>query len=150
MINVGSPDMGWTRWVPQLVAVAVLLVQGVIVWVLWSLKKEFVRKDDFDQDIGALNDKVVAVQTAVKGAVRKDDCGKCSASMNSKIVAIEAELSRLPSAESWASMQVAIEEVRGSNRALVAKIEGQGELLKKIEHPLQLLMEYHIIKGREG
>lgn len=148
MVNAGCLDIGWTGWVPQVIAVAVLLVQGVIMWVLWSLKKEFVRKDDCTKCSTEMITMMQELQCSRSKYVRKDECTATSAGLTGRVASMQSELDKLPSSESWAAMQVAIEEVRGSNRVLLAKIEGQSEVLKKIEHPLQLLMEFHI-KGNE-
>ena len=32
----------------------------------------------------------------------------------------------------------------GPIRVVLAKLEGQGEVLKRIEHPVHLLMEHHL------
>lgn len=117
MVNAAAEAAEWTKWVPQMISVAVIVVQGLVTWVLWSLRKSF---------------------------VRKEDCSACSEQLAEKVQHVERELGKLPSPESWAAMQVAIEEVRGSNRVVLAKIDGQGELLRKFEHPMQLLIEHHI------
>jgi len=56
----------------------------------------------------------------------------------------ESGLDSLPASKSWRKMQVAIDEVRASNGVVLAKLEGQSELLKRIEHPINLLMEHHL------
>lgn len=105
------------KWMPLLALVA----QGLLAWIMWSMRREF---------------------------VRRDDCSACAAALASRICTVEVGLSSLPSAESWTKMQIALEDQRGSVRVMLAKMEGQEALLKRIEHPMQLLMEHHL-RGRE-
>lgn len=101
------------KWMPLMLTV----VQLLLAWVIWSMRKEF---------------------------IRREECTTCSSGLSQRVSAVESGLDSLPTSESWGKMQVAIEEVRGSNRVVLAKLEGQSELLKRIEHPMQLLMEHHL------
>ncbi len=101
------------KWIPAILTA----VQLLLAWVIWSMRKEF---------------------------IRRDECTTCASGLAQRVSAVESDLGNLPTSESWGKMQVAIEEVRGSNRVVLAKLEGQSELLKRIEHPMQLLMEHHI------
>lgn len=101
------------KWMPLML----FLVQLLLVWVIWSMRKEF---------------------------VRREECTTCATALSQRVSSVESILDSLPTSESWGKMQVAIEEVRGSNRVVLAKLEGQSELLKRIEHPMQLLMEHHL------
>lgn len=101
------------KWMPLMLTV----VQLLLAWVIWSMRKEF---------------------------IRREECTTCASSLSQRVSAVESGLDSLPTSESWGKMQVAIEEVRGSNRVVLAKLEGQSELLKRIEHPMQLLMEHHL------
>lgn len=108
------------KWTPMLLTV----VQLLLAWVIWSMRKEFVRQDDCAKHKGKL--------------------AECHAALATRVTNAEAEIGNMPQPAAWSKMQVAIEEVRGSNRVVLAKLEGQSELLKRIEHPMQLLMEHHI------
>lgn len=101
------------KWMPLMLTV----VQLLLAWVIWSMRKEF---------------------------IRREECTTCASTLSQRVSAVESGLDSLPTSESWGKMQVAIEEVRGSNRVVLAKLEGQSELLKRIEHPMQLLMEHHL------
>ncbi len=85
-----------------------------------------------------------ALERQRKEFIRREECTTCASSLSQRVSAVESGLDSLPTSESWGKMQVAIEEVRGSNRVVLAKLEGQSELLKRIEHPMQLLMEHHL------
>lgn len=64
------------------------------------------------------------------------------------VTVISSRLDALPGTDSWQQMQTSIEGLRGTNAVLLAKIEGQNELLKRIEHPMQLLLEYQLRGGK--
>jgi hypothetical protein len=100
------------------------VVQLLLAWVIWSMRKEFVRQDDCSKHKGELS--------------------ACHAALAARVTNTEADIGNMPQPAAWSKMQVAIEEVRGSNRVVLAKLEGQSELLKRIEHPMQLLMEHHL------
>jgi hypothetical protein len=101
------------KWMPLMLTI----VQLLLAWVIWSMRKEF---------------------------IRREECTTCASVLSQRVAAVESGLDSLPTSDSWGKMQVAIEEVRGSNRVVLAKLEGQSELLKRIEHPMQLLMEHHL------
>ena len=101
------------KWMPLMLTI----VQLLLAWVIWSMRKAFIRREE--------------------GTT-------CASTLSQRVSAVESGLDSLPTSESWGKMQVAIEEVRGSNRVVLAKLEGQSELLKRIEHPMQLLMEHHL------
>jgi hypothetical protein len=105
------------KWMPLLA----LLAQALLAWIMWSMRREF---------------------------VRRDDCVACATALANRVCTVEAGLSSMPSPESWTKMQVTLEDQRGSVRVVLAKLEGQEALLKRIEHPMQLLMEHHL-RGRE-
>lgn len=100
------------------------VVQLLLAWVIWSMRKEFVRQTDC--------------------ALIKKEQAACHAALAARVTNAEADIGNMPQPAAWSKMQVAIEEVRGSNRVVLAKLEGQSELLKRIEHPMQLLMEHHL------
>jgi hypothetical protein len=104
------------------------VVQLLLAWVIWSMRKEFVRQTDC--------------------ATHKKELASCHAALAARVTSTEADIGNMPQPAAWSKMQVAIEEVRGSNRVVLAKLEGQNELLKRIEHPMQLLMEHHL-KGEK-
>jgi hypothetical protein len=112
-------DMTW-KWVPLIISI----VQLLLVWAIWSMRKEFVRQTDC--------------------AAHKKEQSDCLTTLAARVTNAEADICNMPQPAAWSKMQVAIEEVRGSNRALLAKLEGQNELLKRIEHPMQLLIEHHL------
>lgn len=101
------------KWMPLVLTV----VQLLLTWIIWSMRKEF---------------------------IRREECMICATALSKRVSDVEAGLDNLPTAESWNKMQVSMEEVRGTNRVVLAKLEGQNELLKRIEHPMQLLLEHQL------
>ncbi len=105
-------DIFW-KWMPLIITG----VQLTLAWVIWSARKEF---------------------------IRRDECTTCAGTLSQRVSSVESGLDSLPASKSWRKMQVAIDEVRASNGVVLAKLEGQSELLKRIEHPMNLLMEHHL------
>ena len=114
--------MKWEELLPKVTPWALLLLQGLLAWGWWSLRREFVRKDDHS--------------------------ASCS-TLSQRLSAVEQHLDRVPTLEHWQQVQVAIEEMRGGHRVVLAQLAGQGEILKRIEHPVQLLLEHHLRGERQ-
>ena len=105
---------------PILVGVA----QGIMLWVLWSMKKSF---------------------------VTSDNCVACRKSCRKEVAeAVEKDLKRLPSNDALGALATQLEGLRGDVKTQGADLRGLTELLKRVEHPLNLLMEHHLRDSRGG
>lgn len=94
------------------------IVQGVMGWFMWSLRKEF---------------------------VTGKDCAACRVVCRKEVtVAME----KLPSIASMADLDTELEGLRGDVKAQAADIRGLSEVLKRVEHPLGLLLEHQLAEGR--
>ena len=120
-MNVGLSAMEIIfKWMPFVLTV----VQMLLAWGIWSMRKEFVRQ--------------------VECSKNKGELATCHAALAARLATAEADIGNMPSSAAWAKMQVSIEEVRGQTKVVQALLQGQSELLKRIEHPMQLLMEHHL------
>ena len=114
----------------QLAPVAVLVLQLLIGWVMWSMRKKFVTADDLKQC--------------------RRECDGRTADVEKRAGEIEIDLAkRLPRDGEVASLQVNIEKLRGEQKALTEAIHGLNEAINRVERPLNLLMEHHL-KTTEG
>ncbi len=60
----------------------------------------------------------------------------------------EAQASTRPSPVSGAaSLAVQLAEIEGSIKAVMATVQGQAELMTRLERPLNLLLEHHVRRG---
>lgn len=98
-------------------SLVLLLFQGLLVWVLWSLRKQFVARSHCDAQCQALARKQTELEQAQKA---------------------------LPDADEVQAMAVQLAEIEGSIRAVMATVQGQAELMQRIERPLNLLLEHHV------
>lgn len=108
----------------RLLPLGVLVLQGVLTWLLWSIRSSFVAKAECQN-----------CREVIKGdltGLAKDHA------------VADARRDALPTARDMTEVRAALEGVRGDLRALWEKVEGQGELLKRIERPVTLLMDYHL------
>lgn len=99
--------------------------------VFWHLSKRFVKREEHD----VLKQDFKALQTCVDG-------------LSGKLTILQGKLDNLPEAGDVNRILLGLEEVRGTQQALLAKFEGQQEVLKRIEHPVQLLMAAHMDGGK--
>jgi len=112
----------------RLLPVIVLIVQGVLAWLLWSIRSSLVTKAECQ-----------VCRKAIEGDL---------AGLAKDAAVADARRDALPTAKDLAVFSAALEGVRGDLRALWEKVEGQGELLKRIEKPVQMLMDYHLEKSK--
>lgn len=97
-----------------------LIFQGLLVWVLWSLRKQFVARTHCDAQCLAMTKRQTELEQAQKA---------------------------LPDAAEVQAMAVQLAEIEGSIKAVMATVQGQAELMQRIERPLNLLLEHHVRRG---
>jgi hypothetical protein len=98
--------------------ILVAIVQVVMGWLLWSLRKEF---------------------------VTGRDCSACRSTCRKEVA---EDMQKLPSIKSIADLAKEMEGLRGDLKAQAADIRGLSEVLKRVEHPLDLLLEHQLAEGR--
>ena len=79
---------------------------------------------------------------AVQARLRDMECK--TGDIEKLVSSVSLRLDALPGGDSWQQMQTSIEGLRGQSAVLLAKIEGQSDVLKRVEHPMQLLLEHHL------
>lgn len=94
-----------------------LIFQGLLVWVLWSLRKQFVARSHCEAQCQAMSKRQTELEQAQKA---------------------------LPDADEVQAMAVQLAEIEGSIKAVMATVQGQAELMARIERPLNLLLEHHV------
>lgn len=112
--------MDWLDIVLKLGSAIVLVFQGLLVWVLWSLRKQFVARTHCDTQCQAMRDKQTELEQAQKA---------------------------LPDAAEVQAMAVQLAGIEGSIKTVMATVQGQAELMQRIERPLNLLLEHHVRRG---
>lgn len=120
--------MDWWEMLVRLSSAILLIIQGLIMWGLWSLRKQFVARTHCDAQCQAQAKK----QTELEQAQAK----------------LEQAQKALPDADEVQAMAVQLAEIEGSIKAVMATVQGQAELMQRIERPLNLLLEHHVRGGK--
>lgn len=94
----------------------VLLVQGLFAWALWSLRRVFVRSDDF------------ALHLSREARVQQ--------MLESRLTLLENRVAQLPDGEALNSLAAAVESLRGDIKVVDARISGVDRLMVRLERAL--------------
>jgi hypothetical protein len=100
-----------------MVQIILILGQGLLGWVLWSLRKQFVPREHCATKCEALAQKQAELAQAQKA---------------------------LPTAAEVRDMQIQLAEIEGDIKTVKATVEGHLELMQRLERPLNLLMGHHL------
>lgn len=124
LIEFASSSSAWTFGLTCLVG----LVQGLVLWALWSLRKTFVTT----KQCGECR---TACRAVVDGRLDKQDAS--AGELHDKV-------SNAAPKEEAVELAKQVEVVRGTINTLRATVEGLSELLVRAERQLNLLMEHHL------
>ena len=116
--------MDWWDKILNVLSLALVVVQGGLAWALWSLRKQFVGQDACGERCQAMADRQAQLAQA-----------------QSKL---EQAHQALPDAAEVQAMAVQLAEIEGSIKAVAATVQGQAEIMQRIERPLNLLLEHHL------
>lgn len=109
----------------------VLLINGVGYWLLWSLSRKFVTREDYEVDKSKLQEKQAALT-------------KRHEEVLSSQRALATAINNLPTAKDMHDISLSIAEMRGDMRALAEKMDGQAALQSRMENNIDLLMRGHM------
>ncbi len=109
--------MDWWDIIIKLASAIVLIIQGLGLWVLWSLRKQFVARDHCNAQCQELAKKQTELEQAQKA---------------------------LPDAAMVNTIRERLGSIEGSVKAVEATIKGQADTMQRIERPLNLLLEHHL------
>ena len=94
----------------------ILAVQGLFALALWSLRRAFVRSDEW----------LLHLQREARS----------ESELNGRLVALEERVRELPAASDMAALHGELAALRGEIQALNARISGLDRLLARLEHGL--------------
>ncbi|WP_297828309.1 DUF2730 family protein [uncultured Desulfovibrio sp.] len=94
----------------------ILVIQGLFAWALWSLRRVFVRGDDY--------------QMHLQREARRE------AATARRLNALEEHLRQMPAGEDMAGLHGELAALRGEIQALNVRISGLDRLLERLEHGL--------------
>ncbi|GAB6037644.1 hypothetical protein JCM15519_38630 [Fundidesulfovibrio butyratiphilus] len=112
------------KWASIIVPCVVLVFQSVLAWASWSMNKKF---------------------------VPSEECAKCREEMSGRVAkaettltCLDSRLERLPSESDIRALSAKLSELGGKIDTLSARIDGQEQVMERVERPLNLLMEHHL------
>jgi len=118
------------QWAGVIVPLVVLLVQGLLAWLMWSLRREYVSRADCGACHGKVDAQIAGVDTRVTG--------------------LEGAMEAAPTSKDMQTVMVQLAEISGELKAANARAEGQAELLKSVSRQVSMLNDYHVTKpGRD-
>ena len=129
----------------KMLPVAVLVVQGLFVWVLWSLRRNFVSCDACAA-ARAAHDKRQADHRAEYDK-RQADYDKRLGCMAAESKELRTSLDSLPKAKDLHEVAKEVEAVRGGLEAVKESVKSLGISIDRLDKPIQLLLEHHINGG---
>lgn len=95
----------------------VLAVQALFAWALWSLRRAFVRQDDY----------LLHLQREAR----------CEAATNRRLAGLENGLRAIPGTAALTGLHNELAALRGELQALSARMSGLDRLLTRLEHGLE-------------
>lgn len=118
------------QWAGVIVPLVVLLVQGLLAWLMWSLRREYVSRADCGACHGKLDAQV--------------------AEMDTHIASLAGAVEAAPTSKDMQVVLVRLAEISGDLKAASVRAEGQAELLKAMSRQVSMLTDYHVTKnGRD-
>lgn len=135
MENIG------TLLLDHLPGIVQTLAWGVIAWAWWSLKRVFVRHEDLQELKTEVDARFLTLETG------QQDRNAAQEQLQGKLRGLQQRMDNLPTANEVGKILLALEEMRGTQRELMATVNGQAEVLKRIEHPMQLMLGEAIKRG---
>jgi DNA-binding FrmR family transcriptional regulator len=116
--------MDWWDKILNVLSLVLVVIQGLLAWALWSLRKQFVSAEHCDGKCTAMSEKHAALSRAQ--------------------VQLEQAQKALPNADEVQAMAVQLAAIEGSIKTVEATVRGQSEVMQRIERPLNLLLEHHL------
>lgn len=114
----------WSR----IASVLIVLAQGVLVWVLWSLRKQYVSRSHCDKQCKKAEEANVALERAQ--------------------AKLEQAQANAPTGREMASIKEQLGDMAGDIKALRVTTEAQADAMRRIERPLNLLLEHELSGGK--
>ena len=112
---------GWLReWWPVLA----LAINCLAAWIMWSARQQFVSRKHCNGCHEKIDDRVSTLE-------KQKTC-------------VDIKLDKLPQIEALHEIALRQEQLAGQQSSLATELAGVKDLLERIEHPLNLLMEHHL------
>ncbi len=107
----------------SLTPIIVLIIQVLLAWALWSIRRAFVREETYEEDIECINRTQQTYNTKISY-------------IEGQIHNLEDRITRMPDAKVITQLAGTVESLRGDLKALDMRITGLDRLIQRIEHAL--------------
>lgn len=114
----------WSR----IASVLIVLAQGILAWVLWSMRKQYVSREHCDKQCKNHAEKLAEVEQ--------------------RQAKLETTQSNAPTAKDMNEIKEQLSQVSGGIQALNATTSAQSNSLKGVAHQLNILIENEITGGK--
>jgi len=114
-------------WLLRSLPVAALIIQGLFVWITWSLSRKFVTCDTC--------------------TARHADYDKHLATVVAEGQELRASLAKLATTDDLHHVAMQVQELSGGQEALRESVKSLGISIDRLDKPIQLLLEHHINCG---
>lgn len=104
-------------FISEWASILVLIAQGVFAWWWWSMRRSF---------------------------VGKEKCAEHCAVFERRLIKVEAELEDTPDPVDTSPILVALEQLRGEVKTIGAKVDGQGQIISRLDKGLDRLTDHHL------
>ncbi len=104
--------------------VVVLIIQGLLAWVLWSMRQAFVREEDYVEHLEQ------------ESIFRQEDLIRIS-TLEGRLIALDERITLLPDATTLSDLSKVVESLRGDLKAIDMRITGVDRLMQRLERALE-------------
>jgi hypothetical protein len=118
-------------------SLAIVCVQAVWGWILWSLRKQFVSLEEHEKSRMQHGERMGTLESG-------------ASVLSHRLDIVEHDINSLPTAQGISELTVSLERLRGEMMGVRAEMSGQRDSMKAIERQLALLMENELRGSRDG
>ncbi len=117
----------------SLTPIIVLIIQGLLAWVLWSIRHAFVREEDYAEHVEQENN------------LRQESIARLS-TLEGRLLTLSERITLLPDATTLNDLGKAVESLRGDLKALDMRITGLDRLMQSLERTLDRQEKTYVAK----
>ncbi len=107
----------------QLTPIFILVIQGLLAWALWSIRKAFVHVEHFADYLE-------------QNSCQFQEVNSKAASLENRLSNLEERITLLPDAKTLGDLAKGVESLRGDLKAIDMRITGVDRLMQRLERAL--------------
>mgnify|MGYP006431492143 CR=1 FL=1 len=117
-----------------------LLISGLLSWLIWSLRRQFLSHDDF-----------IKFSQEVRGDLRSefDVLREQDAAVERRVAKLEVQMQQVPDKETMHDLQICVARTEGTMSRLGERLDGTEKLFARMERALQRQEDF-LLNHRKG